>query len=167
MRIDTKLVFSKSGQRLGNSSFIIDLCPPLLVKDPERLHRCGTMFFDCSFIFFHVKENEPKETAPVPLDPARRRCGRSLTFGHLCSCIPPCGAHYVHSADADKHKTFAPVTPEKLATRFTGQACGGKSSHRCANWPVLLCMKGRRVLPGPVAWTKRYCLWMSVAIIFF
>ena len=29
------------------------------------------------FIFFHVEENEPKEDARVPLDPARRRHGRS------------------------------------------------------------------------------------------
>jgi hypothetical protein len=28
------------------------------------------------FIFFHVKENEPKENARVPLNPARRRHGR-------------------------------------------------------------------------------------------
>ena len=28
-------------------------------------------------IFFNVEENEPKEDAHVPLDPARRRCGRS------------------------------------------------------------------------------------------
>ena len=29
------------------------------------------------FIFFHVEENEDKEHARAPLDPARRRCGRS------------------------------------------------------------------------------------------
>ena len=28
------------------------------------------------FIFFHVKENEPKETARVPLGPAPRHIGR-------------------------------------------------------------------------------------------
>jgi hypothetical protein len=39
-------------------------------------------------IFFHVEENEPKEDARVPLDPARRRHGRStrklvrLRFGY-------------------------------------------------------------------------------------
>jgi hypothetical protein len=31
----------------------------------------------CLFIFFHVAENEPKEDARVPLDPARRRGDRS------------------------------------------------------------------------------------------
>jgi hypothetical protein len=30
------------------------------------------------FIFFHGKENEPKETARVPLNPARRHVGRRV-----------------------------------------------------------------------------------------
>jgi len=30
------------------------------------------------FIFFRVEENEPKEDARVPLNPARRRYGRSV-----------------------------------------------------------------------------------------
>jgi len=44
---------------------------------------------------------------------------------------PP--AHFARSTDADGRRTFAPVTPEKQATRFTGQACGGKNSNRCMN----------------------------------
>jgi hypothetical protein len=35
------------------------------------------LFYFAFFIFFHVKENEAKENARVPLHPARRRGGRS------------------------------------------------------------------------------------------
>jgi len=37
----------------------------------------GQFLLHYLFIFFHVKENEPKENARVPLNPARRRCDRS------------------------------------------------------------------------------------------
>jgi len=37
-----------------------------------------TGYFHALFIFFHVEENEPKEDARIPLNPARRRGGRSV-----------------------------------------------------------------------------------------
>jgi len=50
------------------------------------------------FIFFHVEENEPKEDARVPLNPARRRRDRSarkLTFAQTVPAL-----FSVRSADA-------------------------------------------------------------------
>ena len=55
----------------------IDLNPPSLVEDPERFDRSGVLFRNGFFIFCHVRENEAKENARVPLNPARRRCDRS------------------------------------------------------------------------------------------
>ena len=56
-------------------SFILNLPPP--VEDPEMFDRSGVLFYNCFFIFCRVTENEAKEHARVPLNPARRRCGRS------------------------------------------------------------------------------------------
>ena len=46
------------------------------MEDPESFDRSGARFFHGLFIFFHVEENEPKEDARVPLNPARQKYGR-------------------------------------------------------------------------------------------
>jgi hypothetical protein len=51
------------------------------------------MVFNHLFIFFHGKENEPKETARVPLSPARRRADRRArklaSLKQVRTLIPP------------------------------------------------------------------------------
>jgi hypothetical protein len=55
-----------------------DISPPPLVEDPERFDRSGALFLQVNSSFScPCKKTEAKETARVPLNPARRRHGRS------------------------------------------------------------------------------------------
>jgi len=56
--------------------FSFNLNPPPLVEDPERFDRSGVFLCTHFFIFCPVTENEAKEHARVPLNPARRPTGR-------------------------------------------------------------------------------------------
>jgi len=68
----------KGLQIAGEAWFRSNLNLPPLVEDPAGFYRSEVNFSKTISSFsFTWKENEAKENARVPLDPARRRCGRS------------------------------------------------------------------------------------------
>jgi hypothetical protein len=81
-----------------------NITPPPLVEAPKWLDRSGEFFRIGLFIFFHVKENEAKENARVPFNPARRRVGRSARK------LTPLSAELRQSA------RFIPPAPSMLGT---------------------------------------------------
>jgi len=62
-----------------------------------------------------------------------------------CARIPPRGAHFARSTDADGHRLLPPRPAEaKQAVSTRGHP--------------LFCLKGMHLLPGQVARVKRVCL---------